>query len=134
MVKIMPISAEIDKFARLAATTGRSINQTEPLAHINLVWNDPVIAGFDELIDIFNADRSGLTSEDITALVKSSVSIDPAISSKLPLCVGTELGYGLGRMYSPMRDTHSDNAREVKVFYDLDSAHLWLAEGRRREP
>ncbi|MFP6682121.1 MAG: hypothetical protein VCB07_07985, partial [Gammaproteobacteria bacterium] len=81
----MPISAEIDKFARLAATTGRSINQTEPLAHINLVWNDPVIAGFDELIDIFNADRSALTSEDITALVKSSVSIDPAISSKLPL-------------------------------------------------
>ena len=134
-VKIMPITAEIDKFARLVVTTGTGqLTKTDFLAHIDVVWSDPAIVGFDELIDTFNADLSALTSEDIAALVKSGVSIDSAISSKLTLCVGTELGYGLGRMYGSMRDTHADNAREVKVFYDLDFAHQWLAEGRGRGP
>ncbi len=131
----MAVKAEIDILARLVVTTGTGrLTKADFVMHITEVWSDPAIAGFDELIDIIDADVSALSGDDIAALVKSGVSVDATAASKLALCVGTELGYGLGRMYGSMRETHTDNAREVKVFYDLDSAHQWLAEGRRQTP
>ena len=102
------------------------VSKADFMAHIEQVWGDPAVAGFDELIDVSQADLSALSTEDIAGIVKSGVSVDLASPSKLALCVSTELSYGLGRMYGSMRESNTDNEREVKVFSDLASARAWL--------
>lgn len=127
----MPVTAEIDKAARLVVTTATGrVSKPDFVAHIEGVWRDADVAGFDELIDVTEADVSGLSADDLAALVKVGVSVDLATSSRLALCVSSELGYGLSRMYGSMRETNDENARQINIFYDIDSARAWIAEGR----
>ena len=94
--------------------------------HIASVWQDPTIAGFDEIIDLTAADLSSLSTADVQSLVNSGVNVDAPTQSRLALVVGNEIDFGLGRMYGSMRETHASNARNVGIFYDRQSAVDWL--------
>jgi hypothetical protein len=90
--------------------------------HIENTWSDASIAGFDEIVGVTNADVSQLSSADLAQIVGSVVNYDRGNKARLAICVNSELAYGLGRMFSMMRETHSNNSRTVKVFKDIDTA------------
>lgn len=125
----MPVSATIDRDARLVFTTATGVlTRDDFIAHIANTWSDGSIVSFHEIVDARTADASGLSADDLAAIVNSGVEFDPDSSPRLALCVSSELAYGLGRMFSTMRETHVKNARQVQVFRDIDDALAWIAE------
>lgn len=129
----MPLSVDIDYAARLVVTTASGpLHKADFVAHIENVWSDKALGGFDEIIDVSLADVSALSRQDLSDLANTGVSLDFGNAARLALCVSSDLGFGLGRMYSSMRETNTSNTREVMVFYDLESARAWVAEERAR--
>lgn len=124
----MTVSAEIDRENRVVHTTASGLlTKAEFIAHIESTWRDPSIASYDEIVDARQADVSQLSAADLSAIVNSGVVYDPDCEPRLALCVDSELAFGLARMFGTMRETHVENARQVRVFRDVESAQAWLA-------
>ncbi|MFT4564381.1 MAG: hypothetical protein ACI9BW_004144 [Gammaproteobacteria bacterium] len=127
----MPVAAKIDIAARIVRTTASGLlSRADFVTHNETTWCDEAIAGFDEIVDATSADAPQLSATDLAEIVNSGVTFDPNNEARLAVCVDCELAYGLGRMFSMMRETHTENTRAVKIFKDLETAEARIAEPR----
>lgn len=55
------------------------------------------------------------------------------LKTRTALVVGSEVAYGLGRMYELMRGSHEGSTEEVRVFRDPEQAFGWASGHRSAE-
>ena len=119
----MPVTAETDRNKRVVRTTATGLlSKSDFIAHIEQTSGDVSIGSYDEIVDTRDADVSPLSGADLTAIANSGVAYDSSSEPRLALCVSYELAFGLARMFGTMGETHVENARQVRVFRDVEFA------------
>ena len=128
----MPVTETVHDDIRLVHTVATGVlTRDDFIDHIKRTWRGNAISDYDEIVDATAADASHLTADDLLAIVNSGVEFDPDDMPKLALCVSSDLAYGIGRMFSSMREVHDKNAREIQVFRNLAEAEAWLGKRGR---
>jgi len=115
------------KCRRVVTTWGPTVTDGALMDYQREVWRDPAVRGFDELIDfraVENIDVSTAGLEAVAALASSMD--DAAQKSRFAIVVGSNLSYGLSRMYESFRSLNESSVREVEVFRNMDEALAWL--------
>lgn len=121
----MPCDYEID--TRLGIVRARITGETsdaELIAADDRLRQDPAFRPeFDEIVDARGAIGLRVTPE----VVREITSRPPLFSekSRRAFVVGSDLGYGMARMFSLRR---GEEAGEIRVFYEIGEAEAWLAE------
>jgi hypothetical protein len=76
----------------------------------------------DEIVDTSDGGEAKVTPNGIRELVKRPPLFAP--SSRRAIVVGTDLGFGLARIFQARR---GDHAGEIRVFRTLSEAEVWLS-------
>ena len=78
--------------------------------------------GTPELVDLRDVTEMDLTREQIRAIAHVEGQ-EPGRISRMAILAGSDLGFGLSRMFQVLADEAS---YEIKVFRDIDGAKTWL--------
>jgi hypothetical protein len=118
----------IDKQLALVTVTGSgAVNAAELVALRQRIRADPDYDNrMSALIDLTGASGLEFTAAELRQLA-GSVMTQP--SARQAIAVGSDLGFGLGRMFESFSAAggHSEN---VRVFRDAAEARAWLIEAR----
>jgi len=121
-VERMPIKYRIEVSLRTVFTTpfGAYTDQ-DARQHVEDLRNEPDFeADFDQLFD-----ARGVTSVELTgACVREIASIRMfGEGSRRAFATGTDVAFGLTRMFEMLRD---DSPDEIRIFRNIDDARRWL--------
>jgi hypothetical protein len=125
----MALDYEIDRERRLVRVTASGVITPDVLfGYQKTVWEDPGIAGFDELVDMSGVERVEVASpSNVSALAGYSAKMDgDATPTKLAIVATDDLLFGLGRMYQAYREMKPGSSKEVAVFRTMQEALSWL--------
>jgi hypothetical protein len=125
----MPIEYSIDPARRLVSAKGHgTLTEHEVFAYQKEVWSRPEVAGFNELMDMTDANVSEPpTTARLRKLATLSASMDPeGVRSKFAIVAPQLLAFGLGRMYEAYRAMEPASTKEVAVFRTMDEALAFL--------
>ncbi len=122
----MPVSFELDVPARIVRVRlYGTVSDTDLIAGDDDLRASPDFdSGFDQLVDMTEAEEGDLTAGAIRELARRP----PLFSSesRRAFVVRTDLGYGLARIFQARR---GDVAGEIQIFRSLAHANHWLASG-----
>lgn len=79
------------------------------------------------LVDLRTASGKQVTTEGVRSFAELPTIFSPR--SRRAIVVGSDLGYGMARMYEMLR---RDIAGNVRVFRELDAAERWVKRGEHR--
>ena len=124
----MPIEYEIDKERRLVTARAKgTVAHDDFIAYQLGVWSRDDVAGFDELVDMTQAEAIVVASMDaIPRLANLSARMDAPSSSRLAIVASDDNAFGLGRMYETYRTLDSRSTKEVGVFRTMPEALAFL--------
>lgn len=125
----MPLEYQIDHERRLVAVRGIG-----PLCHADFfayqrdVWSRPEVQGYNELVDMRDAEiQTTPSADELRQLAMLSAAMDlPTQPSRLAIVATQDLAFGLGRMYEVYRELSTGGTKEVKVFRRLEDACAFL--------
>jgi hypothetical protein len=119
----MPAYFKIDKERRLVMSTAAGVFTLEDgLAHQEKLLTHPDFdPNFSQLLDFTHVTKIELTSEDVRRLAQRSI-FSP--DSRRSILVGSDLAFGLARMFLIFRETQGEKG--VRVFHNLAEALHWL--------
>lgn len=120
-----------DETMRVMTTWGKRVTGASLLDYQRTVWNEPKVAGYDELIDFRLLEEVDVSTDDLRSVAKLAARMDiDQGQSRFAIVVSGTLTFGLSRMYQILRDVEDISTRDVKVFQALDDAVAWLDEDR----
>ncbi|HEU5179830.1 MAG TPA: hypothetical protein VFW45_03495 [Candidatus Polarisedimenticolia bacterium] len=128
----MPITYKIDHERKTVFAKGFGVLTDEDVfGYQREVWSREDTRGYSELIDMRGVEQIALPSMDrVRDLANLSAEMDPGKTpSKFAIVAGSDLAFGLGRMYEAYRGMNPRSSKEVKVFRILEDALKWLDEG-----
>ncbi len=128
----MPIEYTIDHDRRLVRVkVCGTLADGEVFGYQREVWSRPEVAGYNELIDMNEAQRIEVPSpERVRELASLSASMDDrASASKLAVVAPGDLAFGLGRMYEAHRNLNVHSTKTVAIFRTMPEALTWLGTG-----
>lgn len=119
----MAITYEIDVERRtiLVRATGELTEHELLDCHHRLARDPAVRPEFSILFDLRGARGESIATEGIRALAGLPLVLSQ--TSRRAVVVGTDLGYGMARMYGLRR---GDRMRAFEVFRDLEEAKRWV--------
>jgi len=130
--QIMPARHSIDKELQLIITTwegeARDIEFIEALKKYQEdIQNQPENMAYNEIVDLSNMTNIKLTTEGIISISQIAAKSDRGDTiRKLALIVGSNLAYGLARMYETYRSLTNKSSKVVRVFKDKEAAYEWV--------
>jgi hypothetical protein len=133
----MPLDYLIDNEKKLVRATARGkLTSADVFAYQRAVWTRPDVVGFNELVDMTNAEEIDAPSTgNVRHLAGVSAEMDSRTGpGRLAIVAPSDLAYGLGRMYATFRDLDKRSSRKVSVFREMDQALVWLAGGDEDVP
>ena len=91
--------------------------------------SDHALLHYHELVDFSGITDVKLSTEEIIQLGRLASNLDPQTGKhKLALVVGSNLAYGLARMYASYRNAGKKSAKKIAVFREYDPALEWLRQ------
>lgn len=119
----MPHSLRIDPDSGIAiGTCSGTLRLEDAKAGAAAVWSSPEWNGHAVVWDMREA-RLDVSTADLRESARFVLERQPAKPPpKVAFVTGTELDFGLARMFEAFRE---DPATEVRVFRDLDEALAW---------
>ena len=112
---------------RVVTTWGPLVTDASLLAYQKAVWDEPVVHGFDELIDFSAVEEMEVTTEGLEPVAHLAAGMDGvAGNSRFAIVVGDSLSYGLSRMYEAFREMDEKSTRQGMVFQQKEEALTWL--------
>jgi hypothetical protein len=94
------------------------------------VWSRKDVVGYDELIDVTQAqealDFTEAHLKDVATLA-SSMDFEKR-NTKLAIVASKDFYYGLGRMYEAYRNLQKGSVKQVSVFRSIKDALEWIHE------
>jgi hypothetical protein len=118
----MPAYFKIDKERKVVMSTAAGVfTLDDGLGHQDKLLKDPEFAPhFSQLLDFTHVTRAELTHEDVRRLALRKIF---SSDSHRSLLVGTDLMFGLARMFMIFREIQGEKG--VRIFRNLDQALLW---------
>lgn len=112
---------------RVVAVWGPRVTDAALLEYQSSVWSDEGVTGFDELIDFSNLKEVDVTSAGLRRVAAAASSQDRyRHGRRFAVVVGSDLAYGLSRMYEQLRELQSGSDRIVQIFKTREAALAWL--------
>ncbi len=106
-----------------------SVDETLLRKYVDEAWTDPSRRGFNELIDFSAVEEVDAPFEVLLAVADYSRQFDnPEDSARTAVVAGTDLIFGLSRMFASLRSSDESDRREFAVFSTDDEALHWLSE------
>jgi len=132
----MPIRYQIDNVNRLVVTTGHGmLTDQEVFEYKQSVWSLPVVAGYDELIDLRDVKRLDVpTAERLRELARLSAAMDVRIPSKVAIVANDRITTEIARTYQVLRKLDRRSTRRVSVFLTVEQAAHWLRPPPKKSP
>jgi len=123
----MPLTYEIDAMRGVISVTGIGELTDQQLVDLhNRFASDPAVKPeFAVLFDMRGATGAGVTPEGVRNL--AGLPFVLSRESKRAVVVGTDLGFGMARMYGLRREPRNP---VFEVFRDLDEAQGWIGLDR----
>jgi len=120
----MPFSYAVHKELNLVVSTGTDcVSWKEIKASQDHTQTDPTFHPlFDQIIDLRAVTSFDMTTEQVRVLARRAIF---SLTSKRALVASSPAIFGVGRMWKMFTDL-SDNPSQIRVFYDLSSALMWL--------
>jgi hypothetical protein len=125
----MSLEYQVDHERRLVHVTASGVITPEALfEYQKAAWSDPVVTGYDELVDMSGVESVEAPSpSNVSALAGFSAKMDgPTKPTKLAIVAADDLLFGLGRMYQAYREMKPGSNKEVAVFRSMPDALAWL--------
>ena len=125
----MPIEYRIDNTRRIVLARARGIvTDRDVFGYQQEVWSRASVAGYDEIIDMTEAEQIALPSSvRVMELADVSAAMDPmGVSSRFAIVAPSDLTFGLGRMFQAYRGLHEKSTKQVGVFRSMNEAREWL--------
>ena len=130
----MAIEHTVDHQRKLVVVDGHdTVTGEEVFAYQRGVWSDPLLAGYDELVDMTRVDRvAPFSSDRARELARLSAAMDPPDSAtKLAIVAPDDLLFGLSRMYEAFREAEPRSRKQVAVFRARTEAMAWLGHAQQ---
>jgi hypothetical protein len=127
----VPITYKIDHERKTVFARGLGVLTDEDVfGYQREVWSREDTRGYNELMDMRDVEQIALPSMDrVRDLANLSAEMDPGENvSKFAIVAGSDLAFGLGRMYEAYRGMNPKSSKEVKVFRSPEDALRWLEE------
>ncbi len=117
------------KRRRVITVWGPVVTDDSLLHYQRTVWGDDAVSGYDELIDFRGLEQVEVSSDGLRRVAIEAASDDAGRHGhRFAIVVGTDLTYGLSRMYELLRTSQASSSRIVRTFKVLDEALAWLDE------
>jgi hypothetical protein len=119
----MPVSYEIDKEGRMVVVTATGICTLACVLRFReeLLADSDFDPSFSQLVDATGMTRAEISPEQVRSLAERSPF---SLSSRRALVAGSDLGFGLLRVYEIVRGLRGDT--QVQVFRNRAAAMEWL--------
>jgi hypothetical protein len=127
----MPVEYQIDHDQRLVQAKAYGVVTVQDFITYQLeVWSRKDVVGYDELIDVTQAqealDFTEAHLKDVATLA-SSMDFEKR-NTKLAIVASKDFYYGLGRMYEAYRNLQKGSVKQVSVFRSIKDALEWIHE------
>ena len=128
----MPASHTIDHKNRLIETRWIGEPGDEDLVkaltkYLREIRSRSEFATYNELVNFSNLAGTRISKDGLQMLIASAEKYDrPGIRSKLAFVAGTNLTYGLTRMYAIYRSFSPKSTKQIQVFKTRSAAMAWL--------
>jgi hypothetical protein len=132
----MPLRYQIDDEHRLVLTRGYGVlTDQEVFEYKQSVWSLPRVVGYDELVDVTEAERIDVPStERLRELARLSAAMDVLPPSRVAIVATDLVSFEIARMYEVFRKLDRRSTRDVSVFRSEEEALAWLKAPRRGGP
>jgi hypothetical protein len=119
----MQIERKVDAVARVVTLeVNGTLGDRDLLGLADELEKTPELrTDFSLLIDLRQADGTGVTSAGVRALVARPLVLSAA--SRRAVVVPSDLGFGMARMYEMLRE---DRGGATRAFRDYDEARRWV--------
>jgi hypothetical protein len=119
----MPAFFKIDKERRLVMSTAAGVfTLNDGLGHQDRLLKDPDFSShFSQLLDFTHVTSIEITPDGVRRLAQRTVF---SSDSRRSILVGSDLMFGLARMFLIFRETQGEKG--VRIFHSLDEALLWV--------
>jgi hypothetical protein len=119
----MPFHYKIDKERKLVMSTGFGVfTVADAWSHQEKLRKEPDFdPSFSQLMDLSHVTKIELRPEDVRRLAQASIF---APNSKRAILVTSEVGFGLARMFSILREALGEKG--IEAFRNLDDALDWV--------
>ena len=119
----MPFHYKIDKERKLVMSTGFGVfTMADAWSHQEKLRKEPDFdPSFSQPMDLSHVTKIELQPEDVRRLAQASIF---APNSKRAILVTSEVGFGLARMFSILRETLGEKG--IEAFRNLDDALDWV--------
>lgn len=116
---------------RVVTTWGPQVGDASLMRYQETVWRDPDVRGFDEVIDFRALEQIEVTTDGLAAVAQMAAAMDAQVGeSRFAIVAGSDLGFGLSRMYEAFREMNASATRKVMVFHCMEAALAWLDQRR----
>ena len=125
----MPIDHHIDHARKLVVARGAGVvTDQEVFGYQRDVWSRPEVKGYDELVDMSDAQSFDFGSSDSArSLASLSASNDPPEGGgRLAIIAPSDAAFGIARMYRSYRELQAKTTKMVEVFRKREDAFAFL--------
>jgi hypothetical protein len=134
----MPYELHIDHDLRLViGTVWGDVTEADVYGyHHDPVWSTPEYAGYSELMDTTNAQKTTFQlANSLPHLADSAARRDlpGELAGYVTIVAPDDYFFGLSRMYQALREVHPRSQKKVGVFRTREEALAWLASVRSAE-
>jgi hypothetical protein len=127
-VNDVPLETVIQNADRLVHTTSTDIVTVDDfLRYQHDIWRRQPVHGFNELLDLSNADLSETNFIEFLAPEKTdTLFCSETAGNKLALVARSETQRLFAHFYQHAHELMCENPRTVEIFLTFDDAHSWL--------
>ncbi len=130
----MPAQHSIDNKNKLIVTTweGEAVD-TDLIEALKKYQQDiqghPAYLGYNEVVDFRKVTKMKVTTEGIKNIGRIASQTDQnGTDRKLAFIVGSDLAFGLARMYEVYRGFTRKTNKEIRTFKNKDDAYKWVMD------
>ncbi len=135
----MPAHHVIDNRNKLIVTTWDGdvvdIDLIEALTKYQQdIQGHPQYLGYNEIVDFSEVGKIKVTTEGIKNIGRIASTTDQnGIDRKLAFIVGSDLAFGLARMYEVYRGFTRKTNKEVRTFKNKHDAYEWVMDNQKEQ-